>query len=54
MERHYLNDKMKLIENNFILDPTEGIIEKKSVEGWELVYKDYKKPVDFLIYKLNK
>lgn len=54
MERNSLKDKIKLIEDNFVLDPIEGIIEKKSVDGWELIYKDHKKPIDFLVYKLIK
>ena len=54
IERSSLKDKMKLIENNFVLDPIEGVIEKKSVDGWELVYRDRNKPVDFLVYKLIK
>jgi hypothetical protein len=54
LERNSLSDKMKLIENYFLLDPIEGLVEKKSVDGWQLVYKDHKKPVDFLIYKLIK
>ncbi len=48
-----LSDKMKLIENIFIIDPIEGLIEKKSETGWMLIYKDKNKPVDYLIYKLN-
>ena len=31
----------------------KGIIKKKNVDGWNLVYEDKNKPVEFLIYAVN-
>jgi hypothetical protein len=37
----------------FEYDPIEGIIEKKKVNDWNIVYKDQKEPVGFIIYNLT-
>ena len=47
-----LSDKKELIKNHFEIDPEEGLIQKKSEPGWELIYKDQNKPVDYLIFRL--
>ena len=40
-----------LIKNNFSVDPNEGIKEILPIDDWQLIYKDTKKPVDYLIYE---
>ncbi|MCK4827678.1 glycosyltransferase family 39 protein, partial [bacterium] len=45
-------DRRKMVEGYFDLDPTEGIVEKKEPDGWNLVYKDQAKPVELLVYKV--
>jgi 4-amino-4-deoxy-L-arabinose transferase-like glycosyltransferase len=47
-----VDNHQKLVENYFELNPLEGIVEKNSINGWTLVYKDKNKPVDFLIYRI--
>lgn len=44
--------RIKIIESHFELDPEEGMVQKGEIKGWDLVYKDQKTPVEFLIYKL--
>jgi hypothetical protein len=45
-------DKLKKLEGYFELDPNEGIIQKKPVKDWELVYKDSRKKVEFMVFKI--
>jgi hypothetical protein len=45
-------NQMKSIKEHFINDPINGIVEKKRVDSWNLVYMDQKKPTDFLVYEL--
>ena len=53
--KHLEKTNMVMLKQaNFLLDPFEGVVEKKSVDSWELVYQDHRKPVDFLVYKLVK
>jgi 4-amino-4-deoxy-L-arabinose transferase-like glycosyltransferase len=40
-----------LIKNNFSIDPSEGLKEIMPIDDWQLIYKDAKKPVDYLIYE---
>lgn len=46
-------NREKSIESHFAYDTLNGITEKKRVGGWNLIYKDQKKPTDFLVYKLT-
>lgn len=48
-----LSDKKELIKNHFEIDPVEGLIQKKYEPGWELIYKDQSKPIDYLIYRMK-
>lgn len=44
-----------LIKKNFTIDPEKGIEEIKPIDDWQLLYKDSKKPSNYLIYKaINK
>lgn len=52
IEKNSLSDKKELINEYFSITPKEGIIEKKSIPNWNLVYKDQKIPVEFLVYEL--
>lgn len=38
----------------FVLYPEEGILPKKKIDNWSIVYKDPKKPVEFLVYSVDK
>jgi hypothetical protein len=44
--------KKGFLVDYFEMDPAEGISEKRRVDGWTLVYKNQKKPVEFLVYKV--
>ncbi len=46
-------DYSKLTQNYFELDPKEGIVEKRNIVNWDLVYRNQKKPVEFLVYKVK-
>jgi 4-amino-4-deoxy-L-arabinose transferase-like glycosyltransferase len=48
-----LSDKKELIKNHFEIDPAEGLIQKKYEPGWELIYKDQSKPIDYLIFRMK-
>ena len=50
-EWNSLRDKKELAKEYFTLDPNEGIIPKKPIDFWKLVYKDKEKPVEFLVYR---
>ena len=52
MGQEVANQK-KDIEDYFVYDSVQGIIEKKRIDGWNLVYAEQKKPTDFLIYTLT-
>jgi 4-amino-4-deoxy-L-arabinose transferase-like glycosyltransferase len=45
--------KSNFIDNYFEVDPVKGVVEKKEVENWKLVYKDPVEPVDYMIYKID-
>jgi hypothetical protein len=45
-------NQMKSVKEYFVNDPINGVVEKKRVDSWNLVYMDQKKPTDFLVYEL--
>lgn len=45
-------DRRKKIEGYFEFHPNDGIIQKKNVGAWELVYKDPRKKVEFMVFKI--
>ena len=46
-----ISNKKNDMDEYFAYDPINGITEKKRVDGWDLIYKDKKEPVEFLVYK---
>ena len=57
--RNFIGDKIevdskKSVKEYFEYHPRDGIKEKKKINEWNIIYKDQKKPVDFIIYSSSK
>jgi hypothetical protein len=46
-------DRMKKFEDYFYIDSLKGIVQTKDVNNWELVYKDPRRKVRFMVFKTN-
>jgi Dolichyl-phosphate-mannose-protein mannosyltransferase len=46
-------DRRKFIQEYFDFDQKRGIVQRKPVPGWRLVYKDNNKKVDFLVFQID-
>lgn len=44
-------DRRKKLEGYFELDPKKGIVQKKNVGDWQLIYKDPRRKVEFMVFK---
>jgi len=51
---HKENYGSRALEDYFEYDDVHGLVEKRPIRGWKLVYKYSRKPTKFLIYQIEK
>jgi hypothetical protein len=51
---HKENYGSRALEDNFEYDDAQGLVEKRPIPGWELVYKHSRSPTEFLIYQMQE